>query len=619
MQAKFSSGVAKYDYYVNGSRKSLTLPNEVYTEYAYDNLLRLDKIEHWQDDTQSDLLAEFDYDVGRTGKRLGVSETIDDSTADWQYNYDGLDRIADATRSIQSATTATVYAYTYDLVGNRLSKSVGASSTTYTYNALDQLTQESTGGVATTYSYDSKGNLSKKEWNSKEVNYVYDSRNRLKQYFDGAVAPGNLAVEYAYDYSGNRYWKVEKTGDSYAQTRFLIDSNNLTGYSQSLLEIDWDDGSIDKRYEYGDDLYCQVDVSPLALQPSFFLYDGLGSTRSLTNSDGEMTQTYNYHPFGDGIGHPGELATNHLFTGEYFDQNLSYYYLRARYYAPAMARFTGFDPVEDAANKLHKYAYCGNDPLLFCDPLGTWTIIELKVTAIIVSIVAGIALGSFKALYDTRNVTHHDPVWSLSVAYGAISGIATALAVFCPQYSTAALDAVISTYLSDNTYVWQIVAVFCLNLAIGILASYFGGKIGGINRSLLPEGGGIKNLLARFGLNAGFGFINAVATFMTLWCETHFGVRPQPTRMEVCGSVGVAFLLGVTTQADSVHIPPQNRWSQAAIDAVFVGGARSGGSILNEFIKAVESFVAGATGWTPIPWEWSESDVKQYDPHNWFE
>jgi YD repeat-containing protein len=69
------SGQAEYAYYVNGSRKSLTLPNQVTTTYLYDDLLRLDKVEHR--DSGLDLLAEFDYTVGRTGKRSGVAEEID--------------------------------------------------------------------------------------------------------------------------------------------------------------------------------------------------------------------------------------------------------------------------------------------------------------------------------------------------------------------------------------------------------------------------------------------------------------------------------------------------------------------------------------------------------------
>jgi len=187
------------------------------------------------------------------------------------------------------------------------------------------------------------------------------------------------------------------------QTDFLIDNNNLTGYSQTLLEIAHDSGMIQTRYEFGDDLYSQVRWGDATLPPpgegacppleegggegevSFFLYDGLGSTRSLTDTDGTIIQSYDYRPFGEGIDHPGELSTNHLFTGEYFDKDLDYYYLRARYYSPGLGRFTGYDPVEDANNKLHKYAYCGNEPIDCIDPLGKDICMAAKVGLLIVA------------------------------------------------------------------------------------------------------------------------------------------------------------------------------------------------------------------------------------------
>jgi len=156
---------------------------------------------------------------------------------------------------------------------------------------------------------------------------------------------------------------------------------------------------IQTRYEFGDDLYSQVRWGDGIHPPpgegegggegeiSFLLYDGLGSTRSLTNASGAIVQSYNYRPFGEGINHPGELSTNHLFTGEYYDSNLDYYYLRARYYSPGLGRFTGYDPVEDANNKLHKYAYCGNDGFNHLDPSGQFSLIE-AIIAIVLLVVA---------------------------------------------------------------------------------------------------------------------------------------------------------------------------------------------------------------------------------------
>ena len=368
MQAKFSSGVAEYAYYLNGSRKSLTLPNKVKTEYTFDALMRLDYMEHR--DSEEALLASFDYTVGRTGKRAGVSEMIDSATANWTYTYDGLDRLATAARGIDEGTTTTTY--TYDVVGNRASMTRGGIETTYVYNPLDQLESETSSGATTNYLYDGNGNLSQKDTGTKVTNYVYDSRGRLRKVYEGEAIQANLTLEYAYDFAGNRFAKAARNGSNdFTRSTFLIDNNNLTGYSQTFLEMDYDTGEVSRRYEYGDDLYCQVDnPSSPTPNPFYFLYDGLGTTRALTDSDESILEEYNYHPFGDGLDNPSEPATNYLFTGEYLDSDLGYYYLRARYYSPGLGRFTGFDPAEDYTNRLHKYAYCGNNPINVNDPSG---------------------------------------------------------------------------------------------------------------------------------------------------------------------------------------------------------------------------------------------------------
>ena len=435
------SGQTKYDYYANGSRKNLTLPNQVTTTYTYDNLLRLDTMVH-QDD-ESNLLASFDYDIGISGKRSSVVETISGTTVQIDYAYDGLDRLTASERDDGTSHDTT---YTYDVVGNRLTKTIGSTETTYTYNPLDQLESETTSVETTNYGYDLRGNLSSKTANGETINYIYDSQNKLRKVYNGEIIQSNLQLEYAYDFAGNRFSKAEKEfGSTVKQTQFLIDKNNLTGYSQTLLEIDYTTGAIDKHYEYGDDLYCQVDdPSSFALQPSYFLYDGLGSTRALTDSSGAIlvNQTYNYHPFGEGISHPQDPSTNHLFTGEYFDNDLDYYYLRARYYSPGIGRFTSHDPAEDANNKLHKYAYCGNDSINQVDPSGLFASLNYigqVAVAIIVTIVAGIAIGAYKGKRDTKGLDgdQHDPLWMLSLCFGAISGAATAISIFWPAFATA--------------------------------------------------------------------------------------------------------------------------------------------------------------------------------------
>jgi YD repeat-containing protein len=278
------SGQTTYTYYPYGSRASQTLPNGVFTEYEYDNLLRTDKITHWKNESQNpaDKLAEFDYEVGQAGRRLSVDEEIDGSPATIDFDYDGLGRL---TLSDHSGGPSQDTSYIYDVVGNRQMQTVGGVNTTYEYNALDQLTQETRSGVETDYTYDANGNqATKKVGSNPTTHYVYDPRNRLAKVYENTLTLANQRLGYAYDFSGNRIAKAEYTGGApISTTGFLIDDNNLTGYSQTFYEINGNNGQIDRLYEYGDDLTAELNPSENPTPDAqYFLYDGLGTTRALT-------------------------------------------------------------------------------------------------------------------------------------------------------------------------------------------------------------------------------------------------------------------------------------------------------------------------------------------------
>jgi RHS repeat-associated protein len=59
-------------------------------------------------------------------------------------------------------------------------------------------------------------------------------------------------------------------------------------------------------------------------------------------------------------------ATDFLFTGEQLDSESSFYYLRARYYDPAIGRFLSQDPLPSG----NLYTYVRNNPVNFSDPYG---------------------------------------------------------------------------------------------------------------------------------------------------------------------------------------------------------------------------------------------------------
>ncbi len=80
--------------------------------------------------------------------------------------------------------------------------------------------------------------------------------------------------------------------------------------------------------------------------------------------------SYSYDVFGAIRTQTGSSGNYWLFTGEQRDGDSSMYYLRARYYDPAIGRFMGQDPVPF----VNRYAYVGNNPINALDPLGLFCI-----------------------------------------------------------------------------------------------------------------------------------------------------------------------------------------------------------------------------------------------------
>ena len=69
---------------------------------------------------------------------------------------------------------SSVTSYTYDLRGNRLTKSSGADTTSYTYDLNNRLLSEAEGDTTTLYEYDDRGNLvSKRKETLTAVSYTH--------------------------------------------------------------------------------------------------------------------------------------------------------------------------------------------------------------------------------------------------------------------------------------------------------------------------------------------------------------------------------------------------------------------------------------------------------------
>jgi len=178
----------------------------------------------------------------------------------------------------------------------------------------------------------------------------------------------------ARDAFGNRVSKSVTNTSGTTTTQYLVDDLNPTGYPQVVDELTGPIGSsvVQRTYTYGLQRISQDQyISGWAL--SYYQYDGGGSVRQLTNSVGQVTDSYEYDAFGNSFTKQGTTPNNYLYRGEQYDSDLGLYYLRARYYNPATGRFLSRDPLDGKAKvpaTLHKYLYAGGDPFNKIDPTG---------------------------------------------------------------------------------------------------------------------------------------------------------------------------------------------------------------------------------------------------------
>jgi RHS repeat-associated protein len=122
----------------------------------------------------------------------------------------------------------------------------------------------------------------------------------------------------------------------------------------------------------------------------YLTVDHLGSTRMLTDSNGNAAKLYDYLPFGEELlanqdgrsslysSSPDGLGPK--FTGQTWDGESSLYWFNVRHMSGAQGRFQGVDPGNAGANLAdpqtwNMYAYVGNNPLTYTDPsgMGFWS------------------------------------------------------------------------------------------------------------------------------------------------------------------------------------------------------------------------------------------------------
>jgi RHS repeat-associated protein len=168
--------------------------------------------------------------------------------------------------------------------------------------------------------------------------------------------------QYTFNGDGQRVQIVDSEGTK----KPIWDFENI------LLETDGSNVS-QVIYTLEPNVYGNIVSQRRGSTASSYLFDALGSTRKLTNSAGSVTDSYDFRAYGETFASSGSTVNVFRWVGElgyYLDIDRLAYYLRARPYNPAIAKFLSQDPLGYESSSWNLYEYTGSSPLILADPSG---------------------------------------------------------------------------------------------------------------------------------------------------------------------------------------------------------------------------------------------------------
>ena len=133
------------------------------------------------------------YTIGPSGNITAITDTLDPNR-NKTFGYDDLYRLTSAAGIYGTAS------YTYDKVGNRLTKTLNSETDNYAYTPATNRLGNITGANPQTFAYDANGNITAK--GSKTL--AYNQNNRLIQVAENSTVLG----EYTYNGNGQRIKKT---------------------------------------------------------------------------------------------------------------------------------------------------------------------------------------------------------------------------------------------------------------------------------------------------------------------------------------------------------------------------------------------------------------------------
>ena len=401
--------------------------------------------------------------TGRTLLAMGGTAVVEEESVAYIKHGDHATRLPSVIRYRNAGQGSTAYKYRYDARGNMTEvQQDGSLMCRYTYDTLGRLVREDNVPMGFThlYTYDAQGNILRRraypvtgkpkaelltDGYTDKV-YIYDEHGDRLQSYDGE--------SFVYDMVGNpttyrgkaATWGDDRRLLSYNGTTFSYDARGNRTEKGSLQMYYDADGNLvyqsNGMYFYYDNmgLYALLNGGNVY----FCRKDAMGNIVALLDESGAVVVKYTYDAWGncrvlnpDGTENtePSFVGNRNPFRyrGYYFDTETGLYFLKTRYYDPAIGRFMTLDDFAyldpDHVNGLNLYAYCNNNPVMYVDPNGTFAITTAIIIGLIVGALIGGAIGGVVA-YNQASASG-ETGWSLvgQTALGVVGGAVIGAAI----------------------------------------------------------------------------------------------------------------------------------------------------------------------------------------------
>jgi len=329
----------------NGNVTNVVYPGGLSVALALDSNNRITNVTDWA--SRKTVIA---YDLaGREATITRPNNTVRTTS----YDDDG--EVTSIVDKLTSQFPISFYTLHYNAAGRADWEFKGPTNHTYVpptrtmaYDADNRLSSFN----STNVSVDADGNLTYGPGtNGTFYSYGYDARNRL-------TSAGG--VSYAYDAANNRLAVTNGTNVA----TYVIDPQT----SQVLMRVS---NTATNYYIYGNGLLYEIDVIGAVTSVFYYHFDVRGSTIAMTDGSGNLTDQFEYSPYGMETYHAGTSSTPFLYNGRYGVQtdNNGLLYMKARFYNPYICRFLNPDP-SGFSGGLNLYQFASGNPVCQVDPTG---------------------------------------------------------------------------------------------------------------------------------------------------------------------------------------------------------------------------------------------------------